>query len=186
LQNYLKQVTGYHENFDYDVKVLVRSVWVLYGYIFVIPLFFYLVIRCLLQETKENMTGRQFPSYVDLVSLYGYSLPPFFLGVIICGILPFHPIQWLALLSSTLVSLVFILRNLVSSVMGSYAANASHLPVASSDDDEFGTEEDEAVLSRTRGVYAQRAKGGPILGSIICVHLIFCMLLKFGFYHQYN
>jgi hypothetical protein len=89
-------------------------------------------------------------------------------------------------MSSTLVSLVFILRNLVSFVMGSYAATAFHRPVGTSDDnDDFSIEDDEVVSSRTSGIYAQRAKGGPILGSIICVHLIFCMILKFGFYHQY-
>jgi len=176
LQNYLTQPKGYRENFSYDVTLLVHAIWILYGFVFVVPLFFYFVIQCLLNNSGNNNT--QLPSYVDLISLYGYSLPPFFFGTIASGILPFSVVQWIALISSTLVSLIFVLRNVVSFVMGV----AFHRPV---EGDDFSNTDDEVDSPRTGGIYAQRAKGGPVLGSMIGVHFIFCLILKFGFYHQY-
>ena len=180
LSNYMNQPAGYQEDFEYDVTLLLHAIWVLYGYIFVVPFVFFVVIKFLFGSTDgADASPSNTPSYIDLVSLYGYSLVPFFFGTLLCGILPFNPVQWIVLLGSTLVSLIFVLRNLVTFVMGSASF---HQAVPQQDETDL---EDEAESPRTTMIYVQRAKGGPVLGSIMGVHVIFCLILKLGFYHPY-
>jgi hypothetical protein len=61
--------------------------------------------------------------WVDLVCLYGYSLVPFVPATILC-LLPSIVLEWILLLSATVISVLLILRNISSPVLRSSDTHA--------------------------------------------------------------
>eukprot|EP00586_Coscinodiscus_wailesii_P017791 CAMPEP_0172505610 /NCGR_PEP_ID=MMETSP1066-20121228/187702_1 /TAXON_ID=671091 /ORGANISM="Coscinodiscus wailesii, Strain CCMP2513" /LENGTH=305 /DNA_ID=CAMNT_0013282289 /DNA_START=195 /DNA_END=1112 /DNA_ORIENTATION=- len=92
--------------FEYDVSHLFRAMTLLYAYTYLLPLLYYFIFNCL----SFQMT------FMDLVCLYGYSLVPYCPVTLLC-IVPDNFLVWFLLIGATVVSLIFVLRNVVGVVM---------------------------------------------------------------------
>lgn len=198
LANYLhhRKDSSYEEDFDYDITILAHAIWVFYGYVFLIPLALSVVLRVVLAPAPNadgTVAPSNMPGWMDLVCLYGYSLVPVFPGLVLSGLLPFSFLQWMILLASTSASLVFVLRNMTATVLGSsleaaLAAGRAKQSVPQHEDDLEGTEPaspppGEISDHNVQMVHHQRAKGTPLVGSMIGIHVMLLLILKLGFFH---
>lgn len=141
-------------DFAYDINHLAHAMTVLYSFVFILPIFLYMAFQCL--------SIQNFP-LLDLVCLYGYSLVPFIPAALLCSI-PYEFVIWIALMSASIVSLIFVLRNLIKPIM-----NDNNISV--------GNGAISGVL---------RHKEAPIVGCVIGCQVIFLIVLKFYFYHHHR
>jgi len=107
-----------NDDFEYDITHLATSVILLFSFLIGLPTFFYLVLKCLLVRVNQHL------SWVDLVCLYGYSLVPYLPATILCCLLPFTFLEWIFLLSATILSVLLILRNVSSPILQSSGSHA--------------------------------------------------------------
>jgi hypothetical protein len=208
ISNYLHQSRNenYREDFEYDIVILGHAVWVMYGYTFGVPFALAVIFRVLLTGEGGKVSSA-LPTFAELMCLYGYSLVPYAFGFVLSGILPFNVVQWLVLIGATGASLLFVLRNLAGRIIGTpmssaisefSAAASSQQQVPQHEDDLQGDQHSMDFTGTASGnidsnpadrnaqmVHHQRAKGTPILGSVIGIHVLFCVILKLGFYHPY-
>ena len=144
------------EEWDYDINKLLHAMWILYGYSFGLPT----VVYCAMGMIGNNN------SLVELICLYGYSLVPYLLVVWVC-IIPINSIQWTILFLATIVSGMFILRNVISSIMRNGGNNAG-----------YGSSSSSGVSS------LQRSSGGGLIMCLVACHFVFFLILKLTFYHH--
>jgi len=81
---------------------------VLYSFTFLTPLFYRLIFFWVLNVDMP---------LVDLICLYGYSLVPFLPATVFCAV-PDEPLVWFLLTVATVVSLIFVMRNVAGPVLG--------------------------------------------------------------------
>jgi hypothetical protein len=149
------------EEWDYDINKLLHAMWILYGYSFGLPT----VVYCAMGIIGNNNSCNNI-RLVELICLYGYSLVPYLLVVWVC-IIPINSIQWTILFLATIVSGMFILRNVISSIMRNGGNNAG-----------YGS-------SSSRGVSSlQRSSGGGLIMCLVACHFVFFLILKLTFYHH--
>ena len=143
-----KLFNGSYDDFDYKIHHLVSATLVVYGFSFGVPFILSLAFTCLSVEI----------GFVELFSLYGYSLVPFIPTAMLCAI-PIHALIWMLLICATLVSAIFVLRNVIGPIM--------------------------AAEIHRRGINAVEttALAAPLLGTVVGAHFILMLILKLGFYH---
>jgi len=183
ISNHFHQQEGFEEDFEYDIYLLIHAVWILYIFSFGVPLVLYTAFYCLFSSSANYSV----PSFMELFCLYGYSLVPFVVASILCGVLPFSWIQWIVILIATAFSLVFVLRNMVGFVLGN---NTRYTATQQSAGGEYGSDGSGAVAGGqsmrvlTEHLTGQNAKAAPILAVVIGCHVILMLTLKLGFYHH--
>jgi len=96
------------DDFEYDISHLFRATVVLYSFTFLTPLFYRLIFFWVLNVDMP---------LVDLICLYGYSLVPFLPATVFCAV-PDEPLVWFLLTVATVVSLIFVMRNVAGPVLG--------------------------------------------------------------------
>jgi len=96
-------------NFASDLNALFTALWVVFSFSFGIPLISYFALDCL-GGKDVNV------SFMQLFSLYGYSLATFLPATALC-VIPSLAVQWLSLLTATAFSTGLIMRNLVGPIM---------------------------------------------------------------------
>ena len=143
-----KWFNGSYDDFDYKVHHLINAALIVYGFTFGVPLILSLAFTCLSVEM----------GFVELFSLYGYALVPYIPATLLCFI-PIHALIWTLLITGTLVSAIFVLRNVIGPIMS-------------------------AEIHR-RGMNAAEttAVAAPLLGTVVGAHFIFLLIIKLGFYH---
>ena len=101
ISNWLSSwMTG--ENWVYDFQSLVTASTIIYGYMFLVPLAMYLVMRQLGSSMGLVLT----------ICLFGYALGVFIPASMIC-IFPSATIIWLTLMAAAVSSSVLLVRNMV-------------------------------------------------------------------------
>mmetsp|Transcript_5409 Transcript_5409/g.7868 ORF Transcript_5409/g.7868 Transcript_5409/m.7868 type:complete len:391 (-) Transcript_5409:11-1183(-) len=93
-------------DFEYDISHLFNALVVLSTFTFGLPLILFILLRCLSVEL----------SYVELVSLYGYSLIPYLPATLLC-LIPITILEWIVLALATAASLLLILRNIAGPIL---------------------------------------------------------------------
>ncbi|GMI30009.1 hypothetical protein TeGR_g3165 [Tetraparma gracilis] len=106
-------------DFETDINALVHSLWIVYAFSFGMPIVSYFAMNCL----GRRQVG---VSFMQLFSLYGYSLSLFLPACLLCAI-PNAAVQWTALLVATAFSAALILRNLITPIMEADAKSARAL-----------------------------------------------------------
>lgn len=91
---------------EYDISHLTHALSILSVYTFVIPFALFLVFKAI----NVPLT------FMDLVSLYGYSLVPYIPMTIMC-LVPSLILEWIFLLCASVLSLLLILRNVIGPVV---------------------------------------------------------------------
>ena len=129
------------EEFEYDIRHLLRAATTLTVFAWAAPTFFWLACNCL---------GMPNISWAMWMCVYGYSMTPYLIACALAWI-PVAIVEWLVLAIATAASVMLILRNLST-------------PLLAQD-----------------GI--QQAKAAPVLMSVLGVHVIFLLVLKFAFYH---
>jgi hypothetical protein len=153
------------EEWDYDINKLFHAMWILYGYSFGLPT----VVYCALGMIGSNNSSNTI-RLVELICLYGYSLVPYLPVVWVC-IIPINCIQWSILFLATIVSGMFILRNVISSIMRNGGGNNINGGYGSS--------------SSSGGISSlQRSSGSGLIMCLVACHFVFFLILKLTFYHH--
>lgn len=101
------------DDFEYDITHLANAVVLLFSFVMVLPTFFYFVLKFV----GVNLL------WADLVCLYGYSLVPYLPATFLC-LLPYTFLEWILLLSATVISVLLILRNISSPLLRSSDSHA--------------------------------------------------------------
>lgn len=140
------------EEWEYDVNKLLHAMWILYGYSLGLPAMVYCALGMIGNSNNLRL--------VELICLYGYSLVPYLPVVWIC-ILPYNWVQWTMLMIATIVSGLFVLRNVVGSIMKS--GNGGY---------------------GTGGGSMHRNSGGGLIMCLVGCHLVFLLVVKLTFYHH--
>mmetsp|Transcript_219 Transcript_219/g.302 ORF Transcript_219/g.302 Transcript_219/m.302 type:complete len:315 (+) Transcript_219:92-1036(+) len=91
---------------EYDISHLTHALSILSFYTFVIPFALFLVFKAI----NVPLT------FMDMVSLYGYSLVPYLPMTIMC-LFPSVILEWIFLLGASALSLSLILRNVIGPVI---------------------------------------------------------------------
>jgi hypothetical protein len=104
---------GRMDDFEYDISHVANAMILLFSFVLGLPTFFHFVLKCI----RVNM------EWVDLVCLYGYSLVPYIPASLLC-LLPSVVLEWILLLSATVLSVLLILRNIASPIIRSSDAHA--------------------------------------------------------------
>eukprot|EP00592_Proboscia_alata_P002440 CAMPEP_0194376202 /NCGR_PEP_ID=MMETSP0174-20130528/24659_1 /TAXON_ID=216777 /ORGANISM="Proboscia alata, Strain PI-D3" /LENGTH=465 /DNA_ID=CAMNT_0039156775 /DNA_START=105 /DNA_END=1502 /DNA_ORIENTATION=- len=140
-------------------------------------------------------------SLTDLISLYGYSLVPFIPATALVGMLPFDEATWTILLMASIVSGVFLTKNIVgllvdgdgceydntivAAQVNTPAMNNSATPAVPGSANVPGTEhtipgvEDEQSEAAAR----KAARAGFLLLNMVSTQGILLLVLKLGFYN---
>jgi len=105
-------------DFEYDIRHLVRAMSVLSFFTIGLPVVFFFTFR---------FFGIQV-TLIELVCLYGYSLVPYFPAVIMC-LIPWGFFGWLFLLAATGVSVMLVLRNVAGPVLASEISQSKAGPI---------------------------------------------------------
>jgi len=94
------------KNFEYDVGHIIRAMVVLFTFSFGLPSILYIILQCVSAPV----------ALMNIIVLYGYSLVAYLPITIFCMI-PNDVVVWLLLVFATIISLVFLLRNLSGLVL---------------------------------------------------------------------
>lgn len=149
------------EEWDYDLNKLLHAMWILYGYSFGLPT----VVYCAMGMIGNNSSNTI--RFVELICLYGYSLVPYLPVMWVC-IIPINWIQWTTLFLATIISGMFVLRNVISSIMRNSGHNIR-----------YGSSSSGGVSSSL-----QRSSGGGLIMCLVACHFVFFLILKLMFYHH--
>jgi hypothetical protein len=93
---------------QYDIGHLTKAFSILMFYTFVLPFVIFVMFHCV--DASMGM------GWVDIVSVYGYSLVPYIPATILC-LVPSVWLEWLFLFVATVMSLMLVLRNVVTPLM---------------------------------------------------------------------
>jgi len=77
-------------DFSSDINSLINALWVVYSFSFGIPAVSYVALSCLSGTSNVSVT------FMQLFSLYGYSLAPFLPAALI-SVVPSAAVQWTCL-----------------------------------------------------------------------------------------
>lgn len=91
---------------EYDISHLTHALVILSCYTFLIPLVLFLAFKVI----NVPLT------FIDMVSLYGYSLVPYLPMTIMC-LIPSLLLEWIFLICASALSISLILRNIVGPVI---------------------------------------------------------------------
>jgi hypothetical protein len=106
-------------SFEYDIRHLVNAMWVLFGFVFVVPVSNYVLFRCM---------GVSCFTMIELVCLYGYSMTAFFPASFMC-LVPMAGWDWTVLLAATVLSALLILRNVAGPILQSQQTQQKAGPI---------------------------------------------------------
>lgn len=103
---------------EYDITHLASAFSILVFFTFGIPVFLYLLFKCVVLSTAtQEISASTVASanLVELISIYGYSLVPYIPATILC-LVPSIMLEWVILVAVTILSLLLVLRNIIGTV----------------------------------------------------------------------
>lgn len=110
---------GAGSGFEYDINHLVHAMWVLFGFVFLVPVSNYVLFRCM---------GVSCFTVMELVCLYAYSLTSFFPASFMC-LVPIWGWDWIVLLVATAASATLVLRNVADPILQTQQAQQKAGPI---------------------------------------------------------
>lgn len=149
-------VTEKKAEFKKDITLLTWAMSIVYGFAIAMPTVAYFGFQYL--AVGSNMR------FIELACLYGYSLTPFLLTTLLCMI-PVSAVEWTAVVLAFVCSAGFLLRNLSVRIRAD------------------GGSIEEIANARTE---EGRKTIGIIVLSLLGLHLVFSLLLKFMFFSNAN
>jgi protein YIPF1/2 len=102
---------------EYDITHLASAFSILVFFTFVLPSILYLLLKFggVAQEQGVSSSMTIPTNLVELISIYGYSLVPYLPATILC-LVPSIMLEWVILVTATILSLLLVLRNIMGSI----------------------------------------------------------------------
>jgi hypothetical protein len=148
------------QDVQYDIGHLTKAFFILVFYTFVLPLAIFIMLQCIHVSI----------GLVEMISIYGYSLVPFIPATVLC-LVPSVWMEWLVLFVATVLSLLLVLRNVVTPIL----RNATTV-------DGTGT-----GTGGSTGTVSSSQWSGPLSMCIVVCHFVFLLVIKFVFYqHRFH
>ena len=97
--------------FEVDINHLTKAMSLFFSFVFCVPAVLWIATQCL---------GMQALLLVDWICLYGYSMVPYFPATLLC-IIPFQPVIFVVLALATAMSVLLVIRNSASALLGADA-----------------------------------------------------------------
>lgn len=144
------------EDVQYDIGHLTKAFFIVAFYTFALPSAMCVMLQCIHANVSSSSAATTI-GWVEMICIYGYSLVPFVPATVLC-LVPFVFLEWLVLLVATGMSLLLILRNVMTPIMRDGASSLS-----SSSSSQWSA---------------------AIFMCIVVCHFVFFLVIKFVFYRH--